>query len=808
MSKAATAEMQAQMLSALQALAPATDAVPIVANDNTDLAQEAVGLACGGNAGAVKLKTAAGNDRTIAIATGQTIAIRFRKVYLTGTSATGLTALLNPAVVSTPTPTPMPAPTPQPSLSLSNAVAKAEGNSGTVAFTWTLTLNRDGSTAAYPFAWAVTGSGSNPANAADFGGTLPSGSGTFGIGETTKTITVLVSGDTAVEPDEAFTLAITASGLNTVTSTGTISNDDLPTLSLTPSSASIPANAAAGYQIAAIGNVPNGVTPTLTPNDGRFVIGGSAGTGWVVALGNAAISAGNVNIAVAASGANSATFALTVTAVSSATPPMPTNWDFVGYGDSRTENALGLAVSSSAGWQPKASGAGPFGWIATLSEQRIRYGYKPNFGISASTTTEGAQVPRWAAQSTSATAVSTSRGADKVALHPAGLVLFLYGVNDQDGALPSTSRNNILTMLNNMRSDQVKIVLNETATGIACDGTGTGAVSQNKKDFAAWIKTLSFDSGHANARPDVIVVDTFALTYNPATNGNYVGFLRDDRHFTQWGAKKVAQAIIDRLAQVFGSSWTNLPKRVVLPTSNGATVAADAVGVHAGFVHTNPLMTPGTFGQLLNQNWLTGPTAAQLPQGWAIQAGGTYQDVNVAVDKTGTDPDGYPMTTVTVSGTLPDGGVYNLDLMQIAVASGQFSVNDKIKGVGRIKIEQGSQYLLGVPLAAKCLEQTAAKSQQPVEFDSSAGGTGDRRGYHVNSNGFDAGGDWMTVETQMVDLQNPDVDVANGGAGLFTAQLQVGIWAMLKFANFTGATQTISATVRLARIGMARDGNR
>lgn len=221
MSKVATAELQAQMLSALQALAPATDAAPIVPSDSADLAQEAVGIACGGNAGSVKLRTAAGNDRTIAIAAGQTIGIRFRKVYLTGTSATGLTALLNAATIVT-----TPAPSPKPSLSLSSAVIKAEGNSGTTAFTWTLTLNRDGSTAAYPFTWAVTGSGSNPADAADFGGAFPSGSGTFAPGETSKTITVLATGDTAVEPSETFTLTVTASGLNTVTSTGTISNDD------------------------------------------------------------------------------------------------------------------------------------------------------------------------------------------------------------------------------------------------------------------------------------------------------------------------------------------------------------------------------------------------------------------------------------------------------------------------------------------------------------------------------------------------------------------------------------------------------
>ena len=113
-----------------------------------------------------------------------------------------------------------------PTLSLSAPIAQAEGNSGTTAFTYTLTLTRNGSTAAIPFAWAVTGTGANPADAADFGGTFPSGSGTFAAGETSKTITVLATGDTAVEPDEAFLLTVTSPGLASVSANGTIVNDD------------------------------------------------------------------------------------------------------------------------------------------------------------------------------------------------------------------------------------------------------------------------------------------------------------------------------------------------------------------------------------------------------------------------------------------------------------------------------------------------------------------------------------------------------------------------------------------------------
>jgi hypothetical protein len=56
--------------------------------------------------------------------------------------------------------------------------------------------------------YAVTGSGPNPADADDFGGTLPSGQVTFAPGETVRTITIPVRGDTQVEPDEGFTVTL------------------------------------------------------------------------------------------------------------------------------------------------------------------------------------------------------------------------------------------------------------------------------------------------------------------------------------------------------------------------------------------------------------------------------------------------------------------------------------------------------------------------------------------------------------------------------------------------------------------------
>lgn len=108
-----------------------------------------------------------------------------------------------------------------------------EGNSGTTVYTFT--VNRTGITSGTTTVnWAVTGSGGAPANATDFvGGTLPSGTLTFSAGDTSKTITVNVQGDTTFEPTETFAVALSSASAGSVilssasVATGTITNDDL-----------------------------------------------------------------------------------------------------------------------------------------------------------------------------------------------------------------------------------------------------------------------------------------------------------------------------------------------------------------------------------------------------------------------------------------------------------------------------------------------------------------------------------------------------------------------------------------------------
>ncbi|HLQ44240.1 MAG TPA: Calx-beta domain-containing protein, partial [Planctomycetaceae bacterium] len=115
------------------------------------------------------------------------------------------------------------------SLSIAaTSATKSEGNSGNTAFTFTIT--RTGSTSGSASVnFAVAGSGSSAADDADFGGLLPGGTINFAAGETSKTVTVNVTGDTTIEPDEGFTVTLsnpTGANLETSAATGTILNDD------------------------------------------------------------------------------------------------------------------------------------------------------------------------------------------------------------------------------------------------------------------------------------------------------------------------------------------------------------------------------------------------------------------------------------------------------------------------------------------------------------------------------------------------------------------------------------------------------
>ena len=166
------------------------------------------------------------------------------------------------------------------SLAPTNA-SQTEGNSGSKAFTFTVTRTGN-TTTTNTVNWVVTGTETNPANATDFlGGVLPSGTVTFTANSTSQVISVSVNGDTTFKPNETFTVNLynpnNGAALSTATATGTITNDDLPSINLSPNGQTVveglisPQNLS--YTVSLSGSSPQTITVQYSTTNGTALAG-------------------------------------------------------------------------------------------------------------------------------------------------------------------------------------------------------------------------------------------------------------------------------------------------------------------------------------------------------------------------------------------------------------------------------------------------------------------------------------------------------------------------------------------------------
>ena len=107
-----------------------------------------------------------------------------------------------------------------PSVTVADARV-TEGNSGTTAMAFDVTLSSAASVPVQATFQTDPGTATAGTDYQSAQGTI-----TFAPGETRKTVTVLVNGDTVFESDETLTLTVTPVGGAKVTATGTIVNDD------------------------------------------------------------------------------------------------------------------------------------------------------------------------------------------------------------------------------------------------------------------------------------------------------------------------------------------------------------------------------------------------------------------------------------------------------------------------------------------------------------------------------------------------------------------------------------------------------
>jgi uncharacterized protein (TIGR03437 family) len=214
----------------------AADAQSVVVTD--DLPASLTFVSCLSTGGGVCGGT--GNNRTVtfsSLASGDSATIT---LVATANSAGG-TTISNTATVASTTPDPntgnnsaavtTTVQAVAPTLHI-NDVTITEGDSGTKTIDFTITLSAS-STQIVTVVYA-TSSAANPATATagtDYQST--SGTLTFNPGETGKTVTVIINGDTLVEPDETFFVNLSGATNATITDAqgvGTIINDDAANL--------------------------------------------------------------------------------------------------------------------------------------------------------------------------------------------------------------------------------------------------------------------------------------------------------------------------------------------------------------------------------------------------------------------------------------------------------------------------------------------------------------------------------------------------------------------------------------------------
>lgn len=494
--------------------------------------------------------------------------------------------------------------------------------------------------------------------------------------------------------------------------------------------------------------------------------------------------------------------------------PIPANLRFLIYGDSRTADGK-TTTNTTNGLIQGTQNLGYAPWLELLSAYKLRIARNANFTVPASTTYQGAALPRQNAngvatagdawRSEGAVNFSDNKGADFANAHEAGISILLYGTNDQivsDAGYLAASRTNILTILNTA-PNKVWIICNELPKGVNDNGTlGGQSVTANFKSFSDWLLTLDYASGHANARANVIVIDTWGEFVDAASGTLYrnkQGYLRDGLHCTGFGAKRIAAKIIERLSAIW-PNWAALPAQITLPTANGLA----SLGAAQPSIMSNSIFTPGTNGARLG-TWGLAPLVADIPQGWTLFISGSGTGMSCVVEKgVESDPDGFPVFKLTISGMLAANSscqiqVYQLASLATLFANGWLTINDRLRGVARMRVEAGAQYFSGASLSLIV--------QSPTTNKFLTGFTG-RGGSVINMSTpafldcYD--GSWLDYCTEVLDFQDPG-KVALGQN--MTAQSdisQIQIRADLDFRNLTAAAQNVFATVRLSRVGAMR----
>ena len=549
---------------------------------------------------------------------------------------------------------------PLPSLSIDD-VSVVEGNAGTVNAVFTLTLSAaSGQTVSVNYATA-DGTATQPA---DY--TSTSGSLTFTPGQTTRTLTVPVIGETVPEANETFFVNLSGAANATISDNqgvGTITNDDVP-VTVGP------------------GTLPNGAVATAYSQ----TITASGGTGpYGFALTAGALPAG---LTLSAGGALTGTptaggsFNFTVTATDSSAFPGPFSGSQA-YTLTIAAPTLALpatplaggtlGVAYSAAITPASGGSAPYAYAVTA-------GALPGgLTLNASTGAISGTPSALGTFNFSITATDSSTGTGPYTATQA------YAITVVDE--PPTGGNSSLTVAYNAPATNVPLTLSGGAPTSLAIGTppanGTAIVSGTAITYQP-------NAGYAGPDSFTYTATNSGGTSAPAT----VSVTVQDPVITISASGGFAATITMPYTQTFtfnggtqpwnGYQVTNLPAGVAITGTTANTVTISGTPTQAGSFNLNVSATDGstgngpyTVGQAFTLT-VAGPTLTLTPAATSFNPayGAPYSQTFSAGG--GTGPYTYAAT-----GTLPAGVAFNGDTLSgTPTAPGSYSFTITVTDTG------------------------------------------------------------------------------------------------------------------------------
>lgn len=555
-----------------------------------------------------------------------------------------------------------------------------EGNSGTSNATYTVTLS-ESPTATVTVGYA-TANGTATAGS-DY--TSTSGTLSFSVGQTSKTINVPILGDTSAEPNETYTLSLSSPSANaqlgTSSATGTITNDDSGTLVITQSGTTVSEGGGSKTYTVTLSTTP---TSNVTVNYATANGTATAGSDYTAKSGTLTFNSGtttlsqpfSVSITDDATQENDETYSVSLSSAVNATIATPSVTTTITDNDGRTLSISPTTHSTTEG----NSGTSYATYTITLSGTPLN-DVSVNYATSNGTATSGSDYGATTGTKTFASGTTTLTQTFTVPI---------YG-----DTTPEQNENFTVTLSGASGASIATATATETITN---DDSATLSINSNSTtEGNSGTKNLLFTVTLSAAQSNAVTVN-YATSNGTATAGSDYTAKSGTLTFaagttTQTFNVSITGDTVQEADETFN---------VTLSSPSGATLGT-AAGV----------------GTITNDDTLTlsiSPTSLNTTEGNSGSTNATY-----TVTLSGTPLNAVTVNYATANGTASAGSDYTSKSGTITFAAGTTTLTQTITVpiLGDVTVEPNETYTLTLSSAVNATISTATATGTIVNDDTS-----------------------------------------------------------------------------------------